>query len=318
MPLTTTTIGAYPKPDYIEVPDWFKSPSGPDTAEPTRGWANAVEAMGDEAEAIFARGVKQVIEDQVGAGIDIPTDGEVRRENYIHYHCRHLAGFDFENLTEKRVRGVYTAKLPTITGPVRARSHFLPHDWRVAQSCTDKPVKITIPGPMTITDTTADAHYGDPARLGQDLARALNADVLALAEAGCRHIQIDEPVFARQPENALAYGFENLDRCFHDAPAEVVRTVHMCCGYPTQRLEPHDAAPEGGGSRCAGKTSSRLGRLPKMPLAEMARERLSPLATCRRRRPCAADFRCPAGGRRDSAGAEACRSGDRETARPQP
>jgi 5-methyltetrahydropteroyltriglutamate--homocysteine methyltransferase len=239
MPLTTTTIGAYPKPDYVEVPDWFNIPVGPDTAEPTRGWAEAVEAMGDGAEAVFARGVREVIADQVGAGIDIPTDGEVRRENYIHYHCRHLAGFDFENLTEKKVRGVYTAHLPTIRGPVAAQEPFLPHDWRVAQGFTDKPVKMTLPGPMTITDTCADAHYGDAKRLGQDLAVALNAEVLALAEAGCRHIQIDEPVFARQPENALAYGFENLDRCFQGAPAEVVRTVHMCCGYPDRLDHPN-------------------------------------------------------------------------------
>lgn len=232
MSLVTTTIGAYPKPDYIEVPDWFNIPAGPDTAEPTVGWAKAVEALGDEAEEIFARGVREVIEDQVGAGIDVPTDGEVRRENYIHYHCRHLDGIDFENLTEKMVRGVYAAKLPTVAGPVAARDHFLPHDWLVAQACTERPVKITLPGPMTISDTVADAHYGDPARLGRDLAAALNAEVLALAEAGCRHIQIDEPVFARRPDEALAYGFENLERCFQNAPQGVVRTVHMCCGYP--------------------------------------------------------------------------------------
>jgi len=239
MPLTTTTIGAYPKPTCVEVPDWFNIPAGPDTADPTVGWAKAVEAMGAEAEAIFARGVKEVIDDQVSAGIDIPTDGEVRRENYIHYHCRHLKGIDFENLTEKSVRGVYRAKLPTVTGPVSAGAPFLPHDWRVAQSFTERPVKITLPGPMTMTDTVADAHYGDPARLGRDLAAALNAEVLALAEAGCRHIQIDEPVFARQPDHALAYGFDNLDRCFHGAPEGVVRTVHMCCGYP-DRLDNAD------------------------------------------------------------------------------
>lgn len=252
MPLTTTTIGAYPKPAYIAVPDWFNIPAGPDTAAPTVGWAKAVEAMGDETEAIFARGVKEVIDDQVAAGIDIPTDGEVRRENYIHYHCRHLAGIDFETLTEKTVRGVYTAKLPTVTGPVTARDPFLPHDWRVAQGCTDRPVKITLPGPMTITDTVADAHYGDPVRLGQALAAALNAEVLALAAAGCRHIQIDEPVFARQPDNALAYGFENLERAFHGAPAGVVRTVHMCCGYPDRLDHPdYPKAPQDSYGRIA-------------------------------------------------------------------
>ena len=245
MGLTTTTIGAYPKPDYIAVPDWFNIPSGPDTAEPTMGWAKAVEALGDQAEEIFARGVKDVIDDQVGAGIDIPTDGEVRRENYIHYHCRHLDGFDFENLTEKMVRGVYSAKLPTITGPIAARGHFLAHDWRTAQACTDCPVKITLPGPMTISDTVSDGHYGDPKALGRDLAEALNAEVLALAEAGCRHIQIDEPVFARRPDDALAYGFEHLERCFHGCPEGVVRTVHMCCGYPDRLDHPdYPKAPQ--------------------------------------------------------------------------
>ncbi len=252
MPLTTTTIGAYPKPTYVAVPDWFNIPAGPDTAAPTVGWAKAVAAMGEDAEANFARGVREVIDDQVAAGIDIPTDGEVRRENYIHYHCRHLAGIDFENLTEKSVRGVYTAKLPTVTGPVSAGASFLPHDWRVAQACTDRPVKITLPGPMTITDTVADAHYGDPRRLGRDLAAALNAEVLALAEAGCRHIQIDEPVFARQPDNALAYGFDNLERAFHGAPAGVARTVHMCCGYPDRLDSPdYPKAPQDSYGRIA-------------------------------------------------------------------
>ena len=89
-----------------------------------------------------------------------------------------------------------------------------------------------MPGPMTIADTTVDLHYGDERRLGADLAAALNDEVRALADAGCRWIQIDEPVFARKPEQALAYGFENLERAFHGVPEGVVKVVHMCCGYP--------------------------------------------------------------------------------------
>jgi 5-methyltetrahydropteroyltriglutamate--homocysteine methyltransferase len=233
MPLLTTTIGAYPKPDYVPVPDWFRAEAGPDTADPTRGYLKALERMGDEAEAIFARAAKEVIEDQLGAGIDIPTDGEVRRENYIHYHCRHLEGFDFETLEEKDLRGgAYRAALPRIVAPVRARAPFLPHDWRVAQAVTDKPVKVTLPGPMTIADTTVDRAYGDARKLGADLAAALNAEILALAEAGCTWIQVDEPVLARKPEEALDYGIANLDRCFRGVPAGVNRVMHMCCGYP--------------------------------------------------------------------------------------
>ncbi|MDH3714078.1 MAG: 5-methyltetrahydropteroyltriglutamate--homocysteine methyltransferase [Gammaproteobacteria bacterium] len=240
MGLLTTCIGAYPKPDYVAVPDWFKNPQGPDTENPTANWQSAVEALGEQAEEIFARGTHEAIEDQVQCGIDIPTDGEIRRENYIHYHCRHLRGIDFENLTEKELRnGAYTAALPTIVGPIEAGAHFLTHDWNVAQSFTEAPVKITMPGPMTMSDTLTDAHYGDPAKLGEAFAAALNSEVLALAEAGCTNIQIDEPLFARKPDAALAYGMENLERAFHGCPGHVTRTVHMCCGYP-DRLDNAD------------------------------------------------------------------------------
>ena len=89
-----------------------------------------------------------------------------------------------------------------------------------------------MPGPMTIGDTTADAHYDDPKQRGADLADALNREVLDLAQAGCRYIQIDEPLFARKPAAALDFGFEHLERAFHKCPKDVVKTVHMCCGYP--------------------------------------------------------------------------------------
>ena len=240
MPLLTTTIGAWPKPEYVQLPDWFTHPEGPDAADPTGGWASAMAALGEDAEAIIAQGVGEAIDDQVAAGVDIPTDGEIPRENYIHYHCRHLDGISFERLEEKSVRNdAYRCWLPTIVGPVRAGAPFLPADYRRAQACTDRAVKITMPGPMTVTDTTVDLYYDDPRALGCDLAEALNREVLALADAGCRHIQIDEPVFARKPDAALAYGFENLERAFHGCPEHVTRTVHMCCGYP-DRLDRTD------------------------------------------------------------------------------
>ena len=235
MALTTTTIGAYPKPGFLPLSDWFAGTEGTDTPHPTEAYETEVARMGAEADALFAKAAAQVIGDQVEAGIDIPTDGEVRRENYIHYHCRHLDGIDFQSLTKRSLRtGNYQARLPTITGPVRSGAPFLDHDWRVAQAATDKPLKMTLPGPMTIGDTVADAHYGDGRRRGADLAETINKEVHALAAAGCRHIQIDEPVFARKPLKALDYGFEHLERCFHGLDESVVRSVHMCCGYPSK------------------------------------------------------------------------------------
>ncbi len=233
MAIKTTCIGAYPKPAYVQLPDWFNIPAGPDMADPTRLWSQALEDLGPDAAQIIDRGIKEAITDQVDAGIDIPTDGEIIRENYVHYHCRHLHGFDFINLTEKTLRnGAYSTGLPTIVGPVSLKSPFLSADWKKAQCHTSKPVKMTLPGPMTIGDTNADNYYADNQRLGADLADALNKDVISLAQAGCKYIQIDEPLFARKPDEALAYGFENLERVFHGCPDSVVRTVHMCCGYP--------------------------------------------------------------------------------------
>lgn len=114
--MLTTTIGAYPKPAGVPIRDWFQKDGGTDAAEPTAGYAETVRAYGERLEAILDRATTEVVREQVELGIDIPTDGEVRRENYIHYHCRHLAGIDFETLTEKQMRDHYQARLPTITG----------------------------------------------------------------------------------------------------------------------------------------------------------------------------------------------------------
>ena len=239
MPLRTTTIGAYPKPDYVPTPDWFRV-GGPGTASPTQAYEAYLQNLPPDIDEILDRATREVVREQVQAGIDIPTDGEIRRENYIHYQCRNFDGFDFSRLTRLELRnGAWVADVPTIVGPITGRDPILPQDYRAAQAATDKPVKITLPGPMTIAGSTADAYYHDEARLGADLAAALNREILALAKAGCTWIQIDEPVFAREPDKALAFGFDNLERCFDGLPDHVTRAVHMCCGYP-ERLDQPD------------------------------------------------------------------------------
>lgn len=232
MKIETTTIGAWPKPDDVPIPDWFQGEST--TADnPTEALDACETCWDDETRELLDRATKDVVALQVGAGIDIPTDGELRRENYIHYHCRHLTGIDFERLTEKSMRsGAWTVRVPTVNAPIKPSAPFLVRDWQVAQSATDRPVKITLPGPMTITDSVADDCYGDEQRLGRDLAGALNTEIRRLADAGCRWIQVDEPLFARHSEDALAYGIENLERCFYGLPEGVNRATHICCGYP--------------------------------------------------------------------------------------
>lgn len=240
--IKTTVVGAYPKPDCTPINDWFPDADDEEAKQQDKGllqrWSitdyeESLASAGDDVEKLFLQATGQIIKDQVDAGVDVPTDGEVRRENYIYYQCRRINGIDFETVTHKSVRsGAFVADLPTITGPVSLTDTLLHRDFKVAQSFTDNPIKITIPGPMTITDSIADGFYNDDKKLGMDLGNALNTEILRLAEAGCVNIQVDEPVFARKPQQALDYGIDNLERCFAGLPTEVTRLVHMCCGYP--------------------------------------------------------------------------------------
>ena len=236
-PLITTTIGAFPKPKYVPIRDWFdaaKDAGGMNTAETTYQYSKDIEKNKDAHEDLFIRAAQEVLDIQIRAGISIPTDGEVRRENYIHYHCRHLGGFDFNNLEHRILRdGAYETDLPAIRGPIlHSGKNYSAHDYVASQGVSSRPVKFTLPGPLTIMDTTADCFYNDRPKLNAALAKTINKEVLALVEAGCRHIQIDEPLFARSVKDALDFGMEGLERCFYGVPKSVTRIVHMCCGYP--------------------------------------------------------------------------------------
>ena len=232
--MLTTVIGSYPKPNYLKITDWFNAKGGTDTENPTKYYSKEVKQMGEKTEELFLQAATEVIKDQIECGIDIVTDGEVRRENYIHYHCRHIAGVDFETLTEKVARtGNYKCWLPTITAKVEAQDSFLVHDWKVSQKLSSKPVKITIPGPMTIADTIANTYYKSDDKMGFDLAEVINVEIKRLQKAGCKYIQVDEPLFARKPQQAIDFGIDNLAKCFEGLEnTEIEKITHICCGYP--------------------------------------------------------------------------------------
>lgn len=234
--LQTTTIGSFPKPDFLPIRDWFdaaRSEGSMNSPKTTTNFTNYSDASADD-EDLYRRAAERVIALQIKAGIDIPTDGEVRRENYIHYHCRHLDGFDFRQLEHRVLRdGAYETDLPAIRKTVQHKgSAYSVRDFKAAQSVSSRPIKFTIPGPLTIMDTNADCFYQDRQRLAEDLATTVNFEILALVEAGCQHIQVDEPLFARQVGDAQSFGFEMLERCFNGVPKEVCKIVHICCGYP--------------------------------------------------------------------------------------
>ncbi len=224
----TTTIGAFPKPPYVPISDGFGDPG----VDPTGGYLRELELAGDKADALFERATHEVVGEQVEAGIDIPTDGEIRRENFVHYLCRHLDGISFAALAQGLMAGTTPALLPTVVSPISVASTPLPRDYQVAQAATDQPVKITLPGPATLAASVVDYHYRDDVELRSALADAVNVQVRALADAGCRHIQVDEPMLARQPRQALDHGIAQLEACFAGVPDDVTRTTHVCLGYP--------------------------------------------------------------------------------------
>ncbi|XP_035684785.1 5-methyltetrahydropteroyltriglutamate--homocysteine methyltransferase-like isoform X2 [Branchiostoma floridae] len=241
MPLQTTVIGSYPKPESVPVPDWFKAVAGIRkgqegfSAQEYNDFRNDVTST-EELEKQITRAIREVIQEQVDIGIDVITDGELRRENYILYFCRQLNGFDFDNLVKETFRnGAWSGYVPAVVSEVGPRDDkpFVLEEWQAAQALTDHPVKITIPGPMTIIGSTANRFYKDRKELSEALVWVINREVRALADAGCKYIQIDEPVMMRNPEIAEDYGIEHVTRCFEGLPLDVTKTVHACCGYPS-------------------------------------------------------------------------------------
>ena len=235
--IPTTTIGSFPKPKYLPVRDWFdaaREEGGMSSSAVTKDYTVTSQALNETDEVLFQQAAKEIIDIQLNAGVTIPTDGEVRRENYIHYHCRHLSGFDFQQLEHRVLRdGAYEADLPAITGLVKQEGPaYAVKDYLAAQKFCPVPLKFTLPGPLTIMDTNADCFYHDRKKLNHDLAETINKEILSLVDVGCKHIQVDEPLFARQIDDAVSFGFEGLEHCFHRVPEDVTRIVHMCCGYP--------------------------------------------------------------------------------------
>lgn len=191
MPLSTTVIGSFPKPPYLQIPDWFRtSHSGSFTEQYSRFLENC---SASETEELIIKATSEVVALQIKAGLDVITDGEVRRESYILHFCRALEGFDFHKLFSKICRdGAVVTDVPRIISDVtpRAGEAWVWKEWKASQDLSTLPVKITVPGPMTIINSTEDQYYNDEKALGKVLAQIINSEVKALVSAGCKYIQV--------------------------------------------------------------------------------------------------------------------------------
>ena len=224
-PFSTTVIGSLPKPAWLyqQVPPNKK---GADHHGRGAEWALEGEALTEAQNDA----VRVAIHGQERAGIDVISDGEQRRKSYLSFVTMRLGGLDYETLAEKWIRdGRRLAQVGRCTGPVQRREPILVDDLRFLLAEGRSSVKITLPGPMTVVDSTFDAFYGDERTYALAVADALNAEARALDALGPAVIQFDEPVFSRYPEKVVEWGIESLDRC-----VEGIRTqtaVHVCYSY---------------------------------------------------------------------------------------
>src|SRR5499426_822565 len=214
--LATTIAGSLPKPAWLAEPETLWAP-----------WRVAPESLREaQRDAVLV-----ALRDQEAAGIDVVTDGEQSRQHFVHAFLERLDGIDFAKRVTIGIRADrYKAEVPTVTGSVARRAPVHLEEVRWARAHTDRRLKFTIPGPMTIVDTLADEHYRDRARLAFAFARVINEEARELTAAGLDVLQLDEPAFNVYMDDVAAWGIEALHRAI-DGLTGLTTAVHICYGY---------------------------------------------------------------------------------------
>jgi 5-methyltetrahydropteroyltriglutamate--homocysteine methyltransferase len=211
----TTIAGSLPKPAWL--------------AQPNRLWA-PWRLVGEELATAKDDATLLAIKLQEDAGIDIVGDGEQARQHFVHGFLEQVEGIDFDKRVEIGIRNDrYKAMCPTVTGPLRLRARVHQREARLARAHTQRKLKFTLPGPMTIVDTIADAHYGDRIKMAFAFADLLNQEARGLAADGVDVIQFDEPAFNVYMDAAADWGIEALHRAIDGVAA--TSAVHICYGY---------------------------------------------------------------------------------------
>ncbi|HYW24412.1 MAG TPA: cobalamin-independent methionine synthase II family protein [Terriglobales bacterium] len=222
--LTTTLVGSYPQPEWLVDRELLRSrmPARVRARDLWRVPEALLEQAQDDATVLALRDMER-------AGVDVVTDGEVRRESYSNRFATALDGMDVENPGLVPGRTGRLTQVPRVAGPVRRREPVLVRDVRFARANTDRPLRVTVPGPFTMAQQCQDEHYGDERALALDLAVAVNAELKDLAAAGADVLQIDEPYLQARPERARRYALEAIERALDGVPG--LTALHTCFGY---------------------------------------------------------------------------------------
>jgi 5-methyltetrahydropteroyltriglutamate--homocysteine methyltransferase len=214
----STVAGSLPKPSWL--------------AEPNKLWPQW-RLKGDELAAAKLDATLLAVKWQEDAGIDIVGDGEQSRQHFVHGFLEFVDGLDFAHKVEMGIRGDrYKAMVPVVRGELTLKGRVHQAEARYARAHTKRKLKITLPGPMTISDTIADSHYGDKIKMAMAFADLLNKEARALESDGVDVIQFDEPAFNVFMGEVAGWGVEALNRAV--SGLKCTTAVHICYGYGIQ------------------------------------------------------------------------------------
>jgi len=222
--LPTTVVGSYPQPAWLVDHHALRNQVVPRIHAPEiwRVAAPYLEQAQDDATILAIR-------DMELAGIDIVTDGEIRRESYSNRFALSLDGIDADNPAEVPNRTTGRTLVPRITGPIMRRAPVEVRDMRFLRANTTHPAKITLPGPFTLSQQAKNEFYADEEEAAMAYAAAVNAEAHDLLAAGADVIQLDEPWLQARPEAAKRYGVKAINRALAGLPDNTV--LHLCFGY---------------------------------------------------------------------------------------
>lgn len=221
--LPTTVVGSYPQPRWLI--DRAKLGAKVPRVRAPDIWRIAppyLEEAQNDATLLAIRDMER-------AGIDIITDGEMRRESYSNRFATALEGIDIENPGSTINRSGLPIPVPRVAGPIRRRAPVEVADVSFLRENTSRKIKITLPGPFTMAQQAQDDYYKDEEALAMALAAAVNEEIRDLKAAGADVVQIDEPWLQARPERAVRYGVKAINRALQGIEGTTV--VHLCFGY---------------------------------------------------------------------------------------
>jgi 5-methyltetrahydropteroyltriglutamate--homocysteine methyltransferase len=219
-----TLVGSYPQPDWL-IDRKALSGRFPPRTRARELWRVAEPYL----EEALKDATRLAVNDEIAAGIDIVTDGEIRRESYSNFFATALDGVDFENPGEALDRSGEPVKVPRVVGPLRRTRPVCVDDVKFLRSLTDKPIKYTVPGPFTMSQQAKNEYYPSDRECSLAYAAALNEEIKDLFAAGADVIQLDEPYMQARAAKAEQYGIEALNRAVDGVKGKTA--VHICFGY---------------------------------------------------------------------------------------